>query len=291
MARDAGTADIDRSLKALFREFPLAFFRLAGLAAPPETVLVADVSVNVPELRADQVLLNVGADGAPRRAIYLEYQLRPDRRLLQDWFLKCAGLTRQLGVPVLLVVLYLTRGRYRRFPSAYRTVWEGLTNEYRFHTVRLWEHAGRIRSGELGELAPLLVLCQDNPDAETLAEERDLIHRLDVSDTARVDLLALALMVGTRYFDRALLIEVFQEDLAAVKTSGIIAEWIGEGEARGEARGEVQAARRVALRLLRERFAPLPAAVVERVENEGLEWCEELAVRVLGAKSLTDLGF
>lgn len=147
-------AAIDRSLKALIREFPVAFFRLAGVKVEGTRIHTADVSVNLPEFRADDVLVVQDEGGASRFAVQLEYQLEPDGRLLQGWFLKNAGLTRQLRLPVFLVTIYLRRGRRRRFPDAYRIAEGRLENEYRFQVIRLWEHAARIRSGELGELAP-----------------------------------------------------------------------------------------------------------------------------------------
>ena len=57
----SATADIDRSLKVLVRQVPRAFFRLAGAEIRDRPLSVTDVSVNVPEHRADNVLL-VGAE-------------------------------------------------------------------------------------------------------------------------------------------------------------------------------------------------------------------------------------
>jgi hypothetical protein len=51
-----------------------------------------------------------------------------------------------------------------------------------------------------------------------------------------------------------------------------------------------QETRRVVLRLLRERFGELPPEIVKRVEAESADWCEELAVRMLAATSLEELG-
>jgi hypothetical protein len=54
----------------------------------------------------------------------------------------------------------------------------GGRNRFEFETVRLWEHAERIRGGDLQELAPLLVLCENEPTEATLREERELIRQL-----------------------------------------------------------------------------------------------------------------
>jgi hypothetical protein len=75
---------IDRSLKLLFRRVSPALFRLARLSVDPAAIRLADVSVNLPEHRADQLFLT-GADDDPRRwALHLEYQLQPDRRALRS---------------------------------------------------------------------------------------------------------------------------------------------------------------------------------------------------------------
>src|SRR5688572_18563244 len=97
-----GSTLIDRSLKALARRAAPAFLRLAGQSVDPSALRWEDVTINLPEFRADQVLL-VGAEDDPGRwAMHLEFQLEPDRRVLSTWFLKNAALTAQLGMRVLL---------------------------------------------------------------------------------------------------------------------------------------------------------------------------------------------
>jgi hypothetical protein len=44
------------------------------------------------------------------------------------------------------------------------------------------------------------------------------------------------------------------------------------------------------LRQLRAKFGELPASVIARVEGADLKWCEEMAVRLLTATSLEELG-
>ena len=83
---------IDRSLKVLIRRAYPAFFRLARLDVDPSTIYSDDVTVILPEHRADQVFL-VGAAGDPNRwGLHLEYQLQPDRRRMPGWLLKNAAL-------------------------------------------------------------------------------------------------------------------------------------------------------------------------------------------------------
>lgn len=298
MNRESSINVIDRSVKVLVRRAPGVFFRLAGTEVIPDRIYPGDVSVNLPEFRADQVLI-VGDEGDPSRwASHLEYQLQPDERVIRGWFLKNAALTAQLDIPVILTAVYLTRGGYATFPNAYTTEAGGLTNKYIFNTIHLWEHAERIRSGELRELAPLLVLCEDVPTEVTLREERELILGLDALPVVRNELLQLAVTVGARYFSPDVLRTIFREELQMLKEASFIEEWISEGiergiqqgRAEGELEGRAREARQLLLRLLRERFGELPESVVARVESEGLEWCEEMAVRTLKAATLEELG-
>ncbi|HTE21192.1 MAG TPA: hypothetical protein VK689_22735 [Armatimonadota bacterium] len=180
--RGGAPTDIDRSLKALVRRVTPVFFRLVGVEVDPRVVRLSNISVNLPEFRADQVFV-VGEEGDPGRwAMHLEYQLQPDARVVRGWFLKNAALTAALDMPVLLTVIYLTRGRRRTFPKAYTASAGKLRTEFCFDTGCLWKHAEQIRSGELRELAPLLVLCEDKPTEQTLLEERELIRSLDVPE-------------------------------------------------------------------------------------------------------------
>jgi uncharacterized protein DUF4351 len=48
--------------------------------------------------------------------------------------------------------------------------------------------------------------------------------------------------------------------------------------------------REVLLRQLRARFGELSPAVITRLEQAEPEWCEDLAVRLLEANSLEELG-
>jgi hypothetical protein len=281
-----GPSLFDRSIKVLLRRAYPAFLRLAGVAVDPARVRPEDVTINLPEHRADQVFL-VGEEGDPDRGgLHVECQLQPDTRVMDGWFYKNGAFNRQYGFPVPLVVIYLTRGDRATFPDRHVVAVGGVTNEWKFHTIRLWEHADRIRGGELAELAPLLVLCEDSPTEETLREERRLILGLDVPSPVRADLLAVAVMVGYRYFARELLLSFFREELQMLKEAGFVEEWLEEAEARGEARG----AQRILLAQLEKQFGELPASVVERIEQADRAECEALALRVLDARSLDELG-
>jgi len=280
---------IDRSVKVLIRRNPPVFFRLAGLKVDPSLIRAEDVSVNLPEYRADQVFI-MGERGVPGTwAAHLEYQLEPDPERLLGWFLKNAGLTAQLKMPVILIGVYLEKGDRATFPSAYAAKGGGRTNRFSFPTLRLWEHAERIRSGELRELAPLLVLCEDKPTEATLRTERELILASPLPQPDRAELLSLAVTVASRRFPREKLFDFFKEDLPMLKDAPIIGDWIAEGEARGEARGRVEEARELLLIQLRMKFGELPAETVRRVGAADLEWCRNRALRLLDARSLEEM--
>jgi predicted transposase YdaD len=293
MGRSALAGEVDRSLKVLLRHAAPAFLRLLSMEErrAPE---FADVAINLPEHRVDNVLRFGRRDEPDRWALLLEWQLRPDRRSLRGWFLKTAALTQQLGAPVVLAVVYLERGRFRSFPEAYRVEVGTLATEFRFSTVRLWEHADAIRGGALPELAPLLVLCEDNPGRETLEVERSLLRAAQVEERARVDLMAVAVTLGCRRVSEQLVREVFREEVAMLKQASFIEEWLEEsrreGREEGREEGRVLALRGALRRLLVRRFGPLPSGVSEQVDALPAEECEELVLRAPEAASLRELG-
>ena len=140
----------------------MSFIHPPGLKAEPENLRVEDPNLNLPELRADHLFI-MQPEAADACAIYLECQLEPDARLLPSWSVKWAGLCRQLDMPVALLVLYLQRGDSATFPDHYHIQVGAIQTTLYFTAIRLWEHADRIRSGELPELAPLLLLCEETP--------------------------------------------------------------------------------------------------------------------------------
>lgn len=276
---------IDSSVKALIREAPEAFLRLVGLLPDAGTFRLEDTAVNVPEQRADHVFVFEKEESADECAVYLEYQLHPDSRRLPEWFAKCGALGKQLGLPVLLLVIYLEKGEYATFPDTYSVAFGDLRNDFRFAALRLWEHADRIRSGELWELAPLLVLCEDNPDERTVLDEVRLIDRADVSAQMKADLLAIALRVAARDLPRPALEAIFRKELAVVQGTSIIDDWIEEAAQKAR----VEGAQRLTLDLLRGRFGEIPPSLEERVNALDADGCRVLMLRAMQVESWKDL--
>lgn len=224
-AESQGTDNaVDRSVKSLFRLFPFALLHLLGATALPARWRWEDTAMNVVETRADQVLIIADADG--ESAIYLECQLQPRADQFKEWLTKRSGLTKQLGIDVSLVVVYLTRGGRASFPDRCVSTSGGIVNTFVFPTVRLWEHREEIASGELAVLAPLLVLCEEAPTAETIREEIGLIRRAEVSEEERLDLLAIALRLAGRRFSWGVLEALFRAELPGMRGATIIDDWI-----------------------------------------------------------------
>ena len=267
--------------------------------------------MNVPELRADH-LFRIEEEGVPPWELQVEYQIEPDPRQVPGWIAKNAALNHQRKIPVVLLVIYLRKGDRTRFPESHVVEAGGLKNEHRFETVRLWEHRERIRTGDLRELAPLLVLCEDNPTESTLREERQIIQELPVTREAKEELHGLALMLGSGIFSAEVLRKVFIEEqnmLGTVDEKKFLEEVFPEalaelkrrseesGEKRGEKRGEVlgevsgqiREARRLALVILRVRFQDLPSEISEQVEGAGTAWCEALVEFTVNASSLQEV--
>ena len=280
---------IDRSVKALFRECPNAVMRLAGVEVEPERIRVEDPNLNLPELRADHVFI-IEEQDTSASAIYLEYQLEPDADLLTSWAAKWGGLLRQLKMPVVLLALYLHRGDRANFPDRLLVRVGGIETELRFTAIRLWEHAARIRSGELPELAPLLVLCEESPTVATVQEEVALIHASQLSPETQAELLGIALLVASRQFARELLRPIFEEDFSMIQEIGIVEEWLIEREARGRAEGEAKSAREILMRQGRKRFGEPSEGIVQALEAiVSAETLQDMAVRLLEVESWEDL--
>jgi predicted transposase YdaD len=318
---------IDRSVKRLFRDQPQAVLRLAGVEAA--AVRFEDSNLNIPELRADHVLI-VEEEGEPTPyALYLEYQLKPDARLPASWGLKWLGLCHQLPMEVVLLVIYLEKGDRATFPAAYQRTAGRLQTTLSFDTVRLWEHRDRIVSGEWPELAPLLVLCEAHPTEQTLRQEVDLIHNSGLPHDVQMDLLGVAVLVASRTFARTLLRTIFREEFLMIDAmenlkelfleTGKLQMWLqdprlsgevrdagraeglaegraegraegkAEGEAAGRAEGEAEAVRRMTLALLTRRFGDVSEALQAQIATADADWCQDLFDRAITAASLSEL--
>ena len=96
----------DLSLKLLIRRYPHVLLRLAGgeSEGPMDAVRT---SIIAKELEADDVFLYATPGG--REGLHVEYQAESDVRQVRRWLLKVLAFEEELGVPVVLLVVYLRR--------------------------------------------------------------------------------------------------------------------------------------------------------------------------------------
>lgn len=196
---DTGTSLIDRSVKRLFRDQPYTLLRLIGISPDAISNLrFEDCNLNLAELRADHVLLF--EHQGLMHALYFEYQTRPEPEKRVLWTIKWAALCRELGMPIVLVVVYLEKGDYATFHDNYAHNLGNLETKLSFNTVRLWEYRDRIESGEWPELAPLLILCEAQPSEETLRQELRLIRQSGLPRSEQAELMSVAALLASRKF-------------------------------------------------------------------------------------------
>src|SRR5690349_19352561 len=86
----------DLSMKTICRHAPAALLRLAGSLVDPLSIFLADVSVVLPEFRADQLLLIGDPPDPSRWGVHFEYQTHPNVGLLGSWLFKNSAFNRQL---------------------------------------------------------------------------------------------------------------------------------------------------------------------------------------------------
>ena len=280
----AEPSPLDRTMKALHAMAPYAFCRLVGVQVGPEDVEVSDTNVNLPEFRTDTVSI-IRRQGRTPWAMQTEFagQPRPDE--LEAWFLKKFGLGRQLGMRVILCVVYLVRGNYTTFPDCLLEEEDCLTNACYCHTIRIWEYAERIRNGELPELSPLLPLAEEHPTIETMMKTRELILNADVDERKRADMLSMAVTIAAREFPVESLRELFKGEMAMLRGAGFIDEWVIEGEKRGEERG----VRQITRDILEERFGKLPTEVKKKLAKANEATCRNISRQTLHAHSMEEL--
>jgi len=285
----------DRVLKVLARQYAARFLELALPSLP---LLIVDtlenVELSIPEERVDFV--HRVAYGEQEYALHIEFQTKHQADVPQRLFVYSALLTRQLGLPVLTLVFYLTR-RAAPVPDAYQVQVGGIAvNRFEYPVIKLWEYADEIAQGRWPELAPLLVtLKEGEPDPAVLGQERELIlQEPDLSK--RADLLACAVTIAARYFDKAFLWQFFREEVEMIREATFIEEWLDErleegrqqGLRQGLEQGLEQAHLADLLRILLWRFGKLPVTVEEQLKSLTTEQLDSLLNEALKAPNLDE---
>lgn len=242
----------DRTLKIIGRNYADLLLQLAFPDIPARLVgTLENVELSLPVRPVDFVHRIEHAQ--QEYILHIEFQLEHEADFPRRMHSYHGALTEQFKLPVLTLVLYL-RPRSSPLPNEY-TVCLGnhVVNRFSYPVLRLWDYVEEIRSGRYRQLAPLLVTLVPTPDERILREERELIMA-EPAGRKRADLLALAVTVASRYFDKAFLWQFFREEVEQMKESSFVEDWIEEGIERGRQTGIMQTQRENILQILQARF-------------------------------------
>ena len=250
----------DRTLKIIARNYVDLLLRLAFPDVPVRLVgTLENVELSLP-VRAVDFVHRVEYQ-AQEYILHLEFQLEHQDGFPRRMCGYYGALTEQFKQPVMTLALYL-KPRRSPIPNEYVvTLGEQVVNRFTYPVIPLWDHVEEIRSGQYRELAPLLTMLVSEPGPDLLREERELI-RQEPDERKRADLLALAVTIATRYFDKAFLWRFFGEELEQMREATFIEDWIQEGIEQGlqqglqqgQMEGTVRTQRENILQVLRARF-------------------------------------
>ena len=110
---------------------------------------------------------------------------------------------------------------------------------------------------------------------ETLIEERELILQ-EKDAQKRAHLLAAAVTVASRYFNRDFLWQFFSEEVEQMRSVPIIQDWIEEGIQQGRQEGYIQARKEDIISILENRFGIVKSALLDELEKKDPEIPDDL---------------
>ena len=221
----------DRVMKILGRHYAESFLKLAFPDTDFQLVgTLENVEITLPDRRAD-FLHRLQVEGE-EYLLHFEFQLQHRTDYPRNVFTFSGGLTDQHQKPTITIVLYLER-RESDPPSEYVVqIGEWVIHRFTYPIIKLWDYTDRIRSGELREFAPLLIMLEREKTEAVLHQERELILQ-ETHPQKRADSLATAVMIGSRYFELEWLWEFFGEEVEQMRQSGFITDWIEDGIQQG----------------------------------------------------------
>ena len=138
---------------------------------------------------------------------------------------------------------------------------------------------------------PEVCLVQLLFGANTDIESADLRRKAQIIGDLRDDVPEFGLVprlappVHARALER-----IFRGELQMLKEVEFIRELFADEIAEGRAEGEARASRRILLGQLQTRFGALPEHLAARIEAMDAAECEALALRLMNAGSLAELG-
>ncbi|MEA3338830.1 MAG: hypothetical protein U9R15_02585, partial [Chloroflexota bacterium] len=198
----------DQTLKIIARNYAESLLQLAFPDTPVRLVgALENVELSLP-IRPVEFVHRIEHEGQ-EYILHIEFQLKHEADFPRRMHSYHGALTEQFKLPVLTLALYL-KPRSSPPPNEYTVcLGERVVNRFSYPVLQLWDYVDEIRSGQYRQLAPLLVTLVQTPDEHILNEERELIMTESV-DHKRADLLALAVMVASRYFDKPFLWQFFR---------------------------------------------------------------------------------
>ncbi len=279
----------DRVMKILGRHYAESFLKLAFPDTDFQLVgTLENVEITLPDRRAD-FLHRLRVEGE-EYLLHFEFQLQHRTDYPRNVFTFSGGLTDQHQKPTITIVLYLER-RESDPPSEYVVqIGEWVIHRFTYPIIKLWDYTDRIRSGELREFAPLLIMLEREKTEAVLHQERELILQ-ETHPQKRADSLATAVMIASRYFELEWLWEFFGEEVEQMRESGFITDWIEEGIQQGLEQALQQEKQSFLIRLLVAKFGELPQSVTDQIQGmTAEEELDQLGVRLLTANSLEEMG-
>lgn len=271
--------ELDHAIKKICHWHPNCILDLFyGSGRTVELKGVEDAQIQIPEHRTDKIW-RVRED-EKEGALLLEAITEPDQRDFDKIELKNVATRINLKIPVVTVLVYLQRGRYATFPEGYEDEIGGLTTKHVFSRILLWEHADRIRSGELKELAPFLALFEDEPGIEVLETENRLIDGVADSEQ-RIELKAVAAIVAARKFSEELIKQYLNLEVNMIRETTIFSEWLTQSRTEGK--------NTLLLKQLEKKFGRLSSELKSAVEKLDAEQLDDLAMDILDLNDIDDL--
>jgi len=271
----------DRVMKIIAREHAETFLQIAF---PDENITLVgtleNVELTLPEERVDFVHQLSYHD--EEYLLHLEFQLRHKSDFPKRMFIYSAELTDLFDLPVISLVLYLER-RQAPLPDSYTVcLGDKIINRFSYQILKLWEYEQEIKAGKFPALVPLLSMLVEEATEETLIVERELILQ-EENARKRAHLLATAVTIASRYFDRNFLWQFFSEEVEQMRSVPIIQDWIEEGIQQGIQRGVqqgrqegwrdgrqegyIQARKEDIISILEKRFGIVKAALLDELEK------------------------
>jgi hypothetical protein len=279
--------DIDRAFKTILTLKPDCILDLL-FGSQRQTTLkeITDPQINVPELRADKAL--IVEDGGETCYLLCEAMLQPDRSELPTFALKALGMQYMLGKPVLVVIVYLEKGKYTAFPDSFENRVGSLSNQFVLVKILLWEHEARILNGELVELAPFLPLFYEQPDPALMDVQQNLLSQIS-DPKLQADLIATAIIVDIRAWGTLVVLAKFAKEVNMLKETSIVQDWLTQSQQEGWQEGQKEGKFSLLQIILAQKLGTISPELSYKLHQLSSEQLDRLGVALLNINSQQEL--